>query len=88
MPNIPDPPTTVNTSHPTPIAAVNEAESLRTQALESWALVEALVDVLETLPPDLAHERIQQRRLARVGPPENANKSGSKWHKKLLAASF
>ena len=59
MPNIPDPPTTVNTTHTTPIAAVNEAESLRTQALESWALVEALVDVLETLPPDLAHERIQ-----------------------------
>ena len=59
MPNIPDPPTTVNTSPTTPPTAVTEAELLRNQALETWALIEALVDVLETLPHDLTNERLQ-----------------------------
>ena len=29
----------------------------------------------------LAHKRIEQRGLARIGPPENANETGFKWHK-------
>src|SRR5579862_7069542 len=30
-----------------------------------------------------AHQRIEQRRLARVGPTENTNETGAKWHRGL-----
>lgn len=35
----------------------------------------------------LADQRIQQRALARIGPPENANESGVKGHKDRLLGS-
>ena len=35
----------------------------------------------------LAHQRIQQRALARIGPSENANESGVKGHEYRLLAS-
>ena len=63
MSKIPDPPTPVN--DPTPnrpttstTALAAEAELLRNRTLEAWALVEALVDTLESLGKDVVSERV------------------------------
>ena len=58
MSNIPDPPTPVNAPPRSTADPATTIEDLRNQALAAWALIEALNDALESLPPGTIDERL------------------------------